>query len=277
MALVPRRTASRVPSGRSDRDGDRDGQQVHAGGQRAVGPDELEVLGHQEDEAGQGEERDGDRGAGGAEAHVREQPHVEHRLAGAALADDECDQQDSGAGEPEQRRRRRPAPARSLDDGVDQQPHEAAGQDQAREVQAVRRRVLRAGDEPRGQGDDGQRHRPERVEDARPAVVLEQEAAHDRPEGDGHPGRGSPQADGQRPLLAAGEHPGQQRQRGRERHRRPEAHDGPRGDQPGRGRGVSAGEAGQAEHRSPAISMPLRPNRSDRLPEVSSSAAKTRL
>ena len=28
---------------------------------------------------------------------------------------------------------------------------------------------------------------------------------------------------------------------------------------------------------SPAISMPLRPNRSDRLPEVSSSAAKTRL
>ena len=38
-----------------------------------------------------------------------------------------------------------------------------------------------------------------------------------------------------------------------------------------------AGQAGGADHGQAGHSMPLRPNRSDRLPNVSSSAAKTRL
>ena len=69
------------PGHRADADRQRHRQQVHAGRQRPVAPDELEVLRDQEDEAEQGEERDGHRAAGRAEPHVAEQPHVEHRVA----------------------------------------------------------------------------------------------------------------------------------------------------------------------------------------------------
>ena len=79
-SLVPNRTASFVPSTEETPTDSGDGQQVHARRERVVALDELEVLGHHEDEPEQREERHRDRGAGGREARVAEQPDVEHRV-----------------------------------------------------------------------------------------------------------------------------------------------------------------------------------------------------
>src|ERR1700729_3251312 len=69
----------RKPAGSTRSSGYRSGahrqrhrQQAHPGRKRAVAPDELNVLGYQEDESEQGEERHRDRAAGRAESHVAE-------------------------------------------------------------------------------------------------------------------------------------------------------------------------------------------------------------
>ena len=95
---------------REDRRHDREGQRVHAGRQRRVALHELEVLGDQEDEAEEAEERhrDGERTAG--EAGDLEDPHVEQRPLGAQLEQRERRQQDGGGGEAGQRRPATPSP-----------------------------------------------------------------------------------------------------------------------------------------------------------------------
>ena len=70
---------------RGDGDGDRDGQDPHAGAERGVVAQELEELRDQEDEAEEREERDRHRAAGRAEAAVEEEGDVEHRVLGGAL------------------------------------------------------------------------------------------------------------------------------------------------------------------------------------------------
>ncbi len=129
-------------------------EQANAGGERAVAPDELEVLGHQEDEAEQGEERHRDRAAGRAEPQVAEEPHIEHRVRGTPLAHDERGEQDSRGGKAGQAARRCPPVGRRLDDGEDQQGHGCRRQHQAGEVRSGRVRVLRRG--------NGERHEDQR-------------------------------------------------------------------------------------------------------------------
>ncbi len=80
---------------RSDSDRQRDGQQVHAGGQRSVTADELEVLRHQEDEAEQREERNRDGAASRTEPHVTEEPDVQHRVRRALLPADKGGEKNS--------------------------------------------------------------------------------------------------------------------------------------------------------------------------------------
>jgi hypothetical protein len=111
------------PGDRSDADRQRHREQAHPGRQGAVAADELEILGYQEDEAEQGEERHGDCAAGRAEPHVAEQPHVEHRVRGTPLARDERSEQDRRGREAGQTAPGGPSVGGRLDDGVNQQRH----------------------------------------------------------------------------------------------------------------------------------------------------------
>ena len=65
------------------------GHQGHAGGERGVAEDELQVLGLEEHGPGHGEEQQGQGDAPSGEAAVGEEPHVEHRLVTAELPADE--------------------------------------------------------------------------------------------------------------------------------------------------------------------------------------------
>ena len=122
ITRVPIRPARRAPTTEPSamRRGDR--QDAHAGRQRAVAADELEVLRDQEDEAEQREERHRDRAARGGEGRRAEQAHVEHRVRPAPLDRDE-DRDECGGRERSRsdRRGRAPAAVRCLDDRVDQQ------------------------------------------------------------------------------------------------------------------------------------------------------------
>ena len=95
---------------REDRRHDGEGQRVHAGRQRRVALDELEVLGDEEDEAEEAEERHRDRQRTAGEARDLEDPHVEQRPLGAQLEQGERRQQDGRRGEARQRRRGPPIP-----------------------------------------------------------------------------------------------------------------------------------------------------------------------
>ena len=83
-------------------------------------------------------------------------------------------------------------------------------------------------------------------------------------------------SDGERALARVGEDVGEDRQRRRHDERGADAHDRPRPDQ----RADAAGERGRAptphrRSRARSVSAPLRPNRSPRLPAVSSRPANT--
>ncbi len=68
------------PEERADGDAQRDRKDPQAGAQRRIVLEELEVLGDEEDEAGQREEGDRDRTARRREAQVAEEREVEHRV-----------------------------------------------------------------------------------------------------------------------------------------------------------------------------------------------------
>ena len=137
---------------------------------------------------------------------------------------------------------------RRLDDAVDQDRHGSGRQRDTGPVGARRARIARGGHvarhEQRGQSGD----RGHREEDARPGEVLEQPAAHDRPERDRHAGARSPKPDRPRALAALDEDVGDDRERGREDHRRAEPHYAARDDQLARGRGQAAANGREAEH-----------------------------
>ena len=78
-ALLPTRTASLVPSTEATPTEAATGEKPDSGAERRLVLHELEVLDNEEGEAGQGEEGDGDRDAGGGEPRFRNRRHVEHR------------------------------------------------------------------------------------------------------------------------------------------------------------------------------------------------------
>ena len=165
----------------TDRQGHR--QQVDTGRERPVAPDgQLEVLGHEEDEAEQREERNRDRHARRAEPHVAEEPDVEHRSADPAFPRHERGEQHAGAGEPDDAPGAAPAGRRRLDDGEDQEGHGQGRQGEAGDVDLGGGRILGRRDaqchQHRGQGGD----RAHGEEDAAPGEVLEEPAPDDRAE-----------------------------------------------------------------------------------------------
>jgi hypothetical protein len=142
-----------------------------------------------------------------------------------------------------------PAPVGRLDDRVDQRRHRPGREHQAQSVGGRCLGIARRGDAEPDQypGEGG--NRDEGDEHAGPREVLEQPAAHDRPDGDAHPGAGAPEPDRPRALAALGEDVGQKRQGGREDQCGAEPHDGTRGDQLTRVGSEPAGEAREAKHR----------------------------
>ena len=108
---------------RADGDAGGDRQDPHAGRERAVAADELEVLRDQEDEAEQGEEGDRHRAARGARTPAS--GTASRRASGALpapLDDDERQRRATAAtAKPADGASGRPAVARGLDDRVDEQ------------------------------------------------------------------------------------------------------------------------------------------------------------
>jgi hypothetical protein len=98
-------------------------QQPHAGAERLVALQELEVKGDQEDEPHQREEADRHRTAGGAESKVPKQPDVEHRSGCTPLPGDEDNEQRGSEREADEAAGLAPALVRGLDDRVDQNRH----------------------------------------------------------------------------------------------------------------------------------------------------------
>jgi hypothetical protein len=119
-------------------------------------------------------------------------------------------------------------------------------------VRRGRTGVLRGRRARRDQRDGDRRDRGHGHEDAGPAEVLEQPAAHDGPERDGHSADGAPQADGPGSFPAGGEHVRDEGEGGRERHGGPEPHHRPGRDELSRAGGEPAGQAGRAEHGEPS-------------------------
>lgn len=108
ISARPEATTTLVPMRRAKPSAERgghhrrgcEGERVHAGCEGVVAPHELEVLGDEEDEPEQGEEADRDGGAGGGEAGVGEDAHVEQRLGDPTLPGHEGAEQDDGGDEP---------------------------------------------------------------------------------------------------------------------------------------------------------------------------------
>ena len=225
-SLVPKRTASFVPTTEAIADRRRDRQQVHAGRQRAVALEELEVLGDQEDEPEQREERDRDRAARGGEARIAEQARrrASVRLVRRSQA---MKAASSAAATHEAGQRRARCPSRGSGASMIVKISSAIAAVESSKPGAV---------EPGRVGIARGRHATRRPAARRaprpgpsrrrcwPGEVLEQPAADDRPERDRRAGRRAPQADRPRALAALGEDVGDQRQRRREDHRGAEAH-----------------------------------------------------
>ena len=99
---------------------------------RAVAVDELQVLGQREDPAEQSEEGDADRRRSDAEAGAAEEAEVEHRLVDATLPPEEGAEQSDAVSERAEHEAGCPAPARGLDDRVDEEA-EAGGRERGPE------------------------------------------------------------------------------------------------------------------------------------------------
>ena len=163
--------------------------------ERAVAEHGLQVLRQEEDRPEEREERERDRAAGGREAAVAEQPHVEHRLAHRSS-------QAMNAAEREAAKAKRAEDQPSVQprDGASMSAQTSAPSAEAREREAARvearlRRVERLRHQP---APAEQRRGDEREvdeEDEAPVAVLDQPAAGHGPDHDAEPGDGGPDAD----------------------------------------------------------------------------------
>ena len=164
--------------------------------ERAVAEHELQVLREEEDRPEEREERQRDRAAGGREAAVAEQAHVEHRLADAQL--------------PARRTRRARRAARAKPPritpsvqpraGASMIAQTSAAEAEAREREAARvearlRRVARLRHQPAPGEQRGDDDREVDEEDEAPVAVLDQPAAGHGPDHDAEAGDGGPDAD----------------------------------------------------------------------------------
>ncbi|MEZ5137592.1 MAG: hypothetical protein R2711_02070 [Acidimicrobiales bacterium] len=220
-------------------------QLEQAGLQRRVPEDQLEVLGHEEERAEHGEERQGHAARGDAEAAVAEQTEVEHRVASPVLPHGEQHEGDRGQGERAERLARGPALVGALDDRVHERHEPDDAEQGAQEVEGLLVGVLRAGYEGSAQDEGGDDHGHVHEEHRAPVEVLEQEARRHRADGGAATRDAGPHGDGLGPLVG-GEDVGEDRQRRGHHEGRGDAHDRPGGDDHpgGVGRG---GEDGAAE------------------------------
>ena len=265
------------PEDRGDGHEGRDGEQPEAGGQRPVAFEELEVLGDEEDESREREEGDRDRCAGGGEAEVAEQAQVEHRLRGPPLPGDERARQYGDDREADERARAAPAVARRLDDRVDEQRHGRGREGEPGAVDPWGVRVARgghvAGDEQAGEGG----HRRHREEDAAPP-----ESWSSQPPTIGPSAMAAPVIAPHSPMARA---------RSPRSVKTLEISDSVEGNTIAEPTPITARAAiswpglavrppatlARPKTASPARSMPLRPNRSERLPAARTDPAKSRL
>src|SRR5262249_24200318 len=139
-----------------DGHGGGDGQEADAGLEGAVGLQELEVLGDDERETEQGEERDRHGSAGGGEAKVAEQRDVEHGRFGSSFPADEQGEEHRGGAEAGEAAAGGPAHLGRFDDGEHECGDRGGRQAQAGEVEAGRPGGPRGrhlpGPERRGEG-----------------------------------------------------------------------------------------------------------------------------
>ena len=185
--VVPIRWTIRGDDHRGDGDRHRDRERAQAGLERRVAADELEVLGDEEDEAEEGEERGGDRRARRGEPPVAEDAHREHRVLDPQLPRRRSPTSEDGGGtEADQRRPGSSHPHSGASMIVNTSVPIAA-------IDRIRPRQSSVGaSASRDSGTsssvatntiDDDRHVDE--EHRAPPVVLEQPAADDRPGGDG--------------------------------------------------------------------------------------------
>ena len=176
----------------------------------------MEVLGDQEDEPEQAEERDGDGHGAGRELGNGEDPYVEQGLRCPQLDEDEGPEDDGGGGEAHQRRHRRPSPLRTLDDGEDQQGDPERRDEHPAGVEAMQMGSgdLRDEDLTKDQGDQDERDVDQK--DRAVPVVLEQCTTGDGTERHRQTGGGPPDAESLLPLGGVREHRRQDRQGCRE-------------------------------------------------------------
>ena len=172
--------------GRIAMDGDeREGQQEHGTAQRAI---------EQERE-----------GVDAAEGRRAEQAERHHRRGRAALVPDEDSQQEDAAGQRRGRRRIQQSRVGQRDHAEGHASQAGEGQQRARPVDAGRRvrigafRQVAPGDPERGHAEKGIDE-----EDRLPSQVIDDPAAHQRPDGGGDGGDACPGADGA-PAFTLGE------------------------------------------------------------------------
>ncbi len=205
--------------GGGDQDAAGDHHQPHAGSQRRVAENVLqvqhEIEQHREDRGAEPERRD--RAA--AEGRQLEQQHVEHRLRTAQFHQDEDGQQHGRQGEAAEDQAVGEGPLVRLDEPVDQARQRHREEREAGPVGPAGPRRARLGH--LGQRDDDGREADRRVheEDPAPGEAGGQQPAEQRPDGHCQAGHRSPHAERDAAVLAA-EGVRQQRQRYRE-HDRP--------------------------------------------------------
>jgi len=233
---------------RADDDGERQGGDT--GAQCVVAPYDLEVLGDEEDEAEQAEERQRHRAARGGEARVAEEAYVEQRVGAPALPEHERRKRRRGHRVAPEGGHRRPSVARRLDGRPDQHADGDDRADGTEGVEAAGGTVagLREQAPPGDQGESCERH--VHPEHRAPRVVLKQQATADRADGDGEAGDCRPDADRAGPLQLVGERGREQCQRRGVDERCTRAHGGPAGHElPGglRERGPQRGDGEQGQ------------------------------
>src|SRR5450759_2395123 len=104
---------------------------------------------------------------------------------------------------------RRPRSVGGLDDRPQQQPQPGHGQQRAERVGGFGQGATGVGDKSEGGDEAGDGDWDVDQEDRSPPVVVEQEAAEDRPDRHPKPGRARPDADGPGPVPVGGEDVGQ--------------------------------------------------------------------
>ena len=246
---------------RGDRHAARDRQQAHTGRQRAVALQELEVLGDEEDEAGQGEERDRDGRARGGETRVARTAltssigcSVRRSQATNAAAITAVDAKLPSV------RALAPAVVRGLDDRVDEQRDHRGRQHEPRAVGCA----ALAGRARSGHSRPRARRRAPRPGSSRRRCSASRDASSSQPPTIGPSAIATPVIAPHRPIASArsrriGEHVREQRERRREHHRRADAHHRARRDQLAGAVRQAADEARHTEHRQAGEQHALAP------------------